>query len=428
MGGGFDRRADTLEEAARIAKDFIGDHARAVGYLDQLFRLRPADGAGRLLARAPARTPRTLGRAGRGAAIPPGDDRRRGGARAAASHRDHAAREARPARRRARRGARPSSRSARGRARSARCSSTCSPTSAPRPRRASMRSTRCACATRRSGAGARVPRASDDRDRLRRRATASATCVANVATACTPWATSRGALDQYVALIALAPEDRAVEDGLRQLAEAARDPGAVGLGAGGRRSGACRTPERRAELLVRSARVEDRQLGRTERASELFEEAVGSEAGRPELRLESLRRLEEIYDGLGEQGEAARTPSSGSRPSSPSPAQALHLGAGGGAGAGARRRGPGARRLAGAARAGSGRRRGARRGARAARPRASAGRRSSICCAGGSTARPPAHQVRADLIEMATLARDRLATSGTRDRHLARGRHALRRR
>ncbi|HXU03224.1 MAG TPA: hypothetical protein VN903_19795, partial [Polyangia bacterium] len=42
--GGFDRRADILEEAARIAKDFIGDHERAVGYLDQLFHLRPTDG------------------------------------------------------------------------------------------------------------------------------------------------------------------------------------------------------------------------------------------------------------------------------------------------------------------------------------------------------------------------------------------------
>ena len=41
---GSDRRADLLEEAARIAKDFAGDHARAVGYLEQLFRLRPADG------------------------------------------------------------------------------------------------------------------------------------------------------------------------------------------------------------------------------------------------------------------------------------------------------------------------------------------------------------------------------------------------
>src|SRR5262249_51630647 len=67
------------------------------------------------------------------------------------------------------------------------------------------------------------------------------------------------ALDQYVALIALAPEDRAIEDSLRQLAEAARDPArlAAGLAAAAK---TCPTPERRAELLVRAGRVEDRQL------------------------------------------------------------------------------------------------------------------------------------------------------------------------
>ena len=43
LRAGSDRRADLLEEAARIAKDFAGDHARAIGYLEQLFRLRPAD-------------------------------------------------------------------------------------------------------------------------------------------------------------------------------------------------------------------------------------------------------------------------------------------------------------------------------------------------------------------------------------------------
>ena len=43
LRAGSDRRADLLEEAARIAKDFAGDHARAVGYLEQLFHLRPAD-------------------------------------------------------------------------------------------------------------------------------------------------------------------------------------------------------------------------------------------------------------------------------------------------------------------------------------------------------------------------------------------------
>jgi tetratricopeptide (TPR) repeat protein len=109
-----------------------------------------------------------------------------------------------------------------------------------------------------------------------------------------------GALDQYVELIALAPEDGAVEDGLRQLAEAARAPArlAAALATAAAACPASRG-ERRAALLVRAARVEDRQLGQPERASALFEDAIAGEAGAPELRLESLRRLEEIYDALG---------------------------------------------------------------------------------------------------------------------------------
>ena len=39
-----------------------------------------------------------------------------------------------------------------------------------------------------------------------------------------------GALDQYAALIALAPEDRSIEDSLRQHAEAARDPARLAAG------------------------------------------------------------------------------------------------------------------------------------------------------------------------------------------------------
>ncbi|HVU53279.1 MAG TPA: hypothetical protein VHL80_21490, partial [Polyangia bacterium] len=42
-GRAVERRAELLEEAARIAKDFTRDHARAIGYLDRLFRLRPTD-------------------------------------------------------------------------------------------------------------------------------------------------------------------------------------------------------------------------------------------------------------------------------------------------------------------------------------------------------------------------------------------------
>ena len=42
-GRGDDRRAELLTEAARIAKDFTRDGARAIGYLDRLFRMRPLD-------------------------------------------------------------------------------------------------------------------------------------------------------------------------------------------------------------------------------------------------------------------------------------------------------------------------------------------------------------------------------------------------
>ena len=42
-GRGDDQRAELLGEAARIAKDFTRDGARAIGYLDRLFRMRPLD-------------------------------------------------------------------------------------------------------------------------------------------------------------------------------------------------------------------------------------------------------------------------------------------------------------------------------------------------------------------------------------------------
>jgi len=42
-GRGDDQRAELLGEAARIAKDFTREGARAIGYLDRLFRMRPLD-------------------------------------------------------------------------------------------------------------------------------------------------------------------------------------------------------------------------------------------------------------------------------------------------------------------------------------------------------------------------------------------------
>jgi tetratricopeptide (TPR) repeat protein len=108
-----------------------------------------------------------------------------------------------------------------------------------------------------------------------------------------------GALDQYVALVALAPEDREIEDRLRQLADAAQDPArlASGLRAAAR---ACPAGERRVELLMRAARVEDRRLGHKAEAAGLLTAAAGEQGAPLEAQLEALRRLEEIHEELGE--------------------------------------------------------------------------------------------------------------------------------
>ena len=296
VGGGLDRRADMLEEAARIAKDFIGDHARAVGYLDQLFRLRPGDG------QVASSLERLLERHERWAELV-------------------AAR-----RFRLEMLAGPEARELRLRIATTLHEKLGQPDAALAEVRALLPDLhedaplagllerllgddRAASETRldaldalrlryeATGAGARVPELLLTAIRfaegarlcdLRRECGERLHALGDVS----------GALDQYTALIALTPEDRAVEDSLRQLAEAARDPArlASGLAAAAK---ACRTAERRVELLVRAAHVEDRQLGHPEQASELFEDATGGEAGAPELRLESLRRLEEIYDALG---------------------------------------------------------------------------------------------------------------------------------
>ncbi len=214
-----------------------------------------------------------------------------------------------------------------------------------------------------------------------------------------------------MALIALTPEDRAIEDSLRQLAEAARDPArlASGLAAAAK---ACRTADRRVELLVRAAHVEDRQLGHPERATELFEDAIGGDAGAPELRLESLRRLEEIYDALGNKPKrlnalerlAAVEPKPGGKRFIWALAAELAVELGD------------VDRALGAWQARLALDRGGRRRAGRARAicsfAASAGRRSSTSCAGASTARRPRYQIRADLIEIATLARQRLGDTG----------------
>jgi hypothetical protein len=107
-----------------------------------------------------------------------------------------------------------------------------------------------------------------------------------------------GALEQYVALLALVPEDREVEDRLRQLAELAGDPAALtrGLTAAAQ---ATATEARRVELLMRAARVEDRQAGHRAEAAALFSAAAGEKTAPLDLRLEALRRLEALHDELG---------------------------------------------------------------------------------------------------------------------------------
>jgi thioredoxin-like negative regulator of GroEL len=108
-----------------------------------------------------------------------------------------------------------------------------------------------------------------------------------------------GAIEQYVALSALVPEDREIEDRLRQLAELGGDPAALvrGLTAAGR---ATAVDERRVELLMRAARVEDRQPGRKAAAAELFAAAAGEPRAPLEVKLEALRRLEALHEELGD--------------------------------------------------------------------------------------------------------------------------------
>jgi tetratricopeptide (TPR) repeat protein len=108
-----------------------------------------------------------------------------------------------------------------------------------------------------------------------------------------------GALDQYVALAALVPEDLEVEDRLRQLAEAAGDPARLARGLAGA-AAACTADRRRVELLMRAARVQDRQLGDRVQAAALFERALAEAAAEPAVRLEALRRLEELHGAMGD--------------------------------------------------------------------------------------------------------------------------------
>jgi tetratricopeptide (TPR) repeat protein len=108
---------------------------------------------------------------------------------------------------------------------------------------------------------------------------------------------SAGALEQYAALICLCPQDLPTEARLRQLAEAAGNQPrlAEALRAA---ADACPVGDRRAELLARAAEVH-RQLGSRVEAAALFEQAVSIDTAAPAQRLENLRRLDELYGDLG---------------------------------------------------------------------------------------------------------------------------------
>ena len=297
VGGGLDRRADLLEEAGRIAKDFTSDHTRAVGYLDQLFRLRPADrqvasSLERLLERHERWADLVAARRFRLEMLAGAEARELRLRIATTLHEklgqpDAALAEVRVLIPDLHDDAPLAGLLERLLA---------DEQAAAETRLEALDGLRLRYEA--TGARARVPEllrtaigfaAGERLCDLRRECGDRLHALGDIS----------GALDQYVALIALAPEDRSIEDSLRQFAEAARDPArlASGLAAAAQ---SCRTPERRAELLLRAARVEDRQLGHPDRATELFEDAIGGEAGSPELRLESLRRLEEIYDALGD--------------------------------------------------------------------------------------------------------------------------------
>jgi tetratricopeptide (TPR) repeat protein len=296
-GRGAERRAEILEEAARIAKDFTSDHARAIGYLDRLFRMRPTD------AEVAASLERLLERDRRWDELVAlwrlrleglaGDEAAALRLRLASVLQDElgqpdAALEVlRPLVAEPGVDAGLAERLERVFADArATAESRLEALAALRPRLEAV------------GRAARVPEllataiAFSDGPRLlalRRECGERLQALGDHA----------GALDQYVALVALAPEDREIEDRLRQLADAAQDPTrlASGLRAAAR---ACPAGERRVELLMRAARVEDRRLGRKAEAAALLTAAAGEEGAPLDVRLEALRRLEEIHDELGE--------------------------------------------------------------------------------------------------------------------------------
>jgi tetratricopeptide (TPR) repeat protein len=408
-GRSADRHAAVLEEAARIAKDFAGDEARAVNYLGQLLRLRPSDvqvasSLERLLERR-ERWDELIGVwQGRLATSSPAEERALRLRSAVALHDKLARPEAALEQVRALLpGAEEDDPLLVGLLEKLLADERATP--ATRLDALAALRQRCeAC-----GARARVPAllriaigfsSAGGLRALRRECGERLHALGDTA----------GALEQYVALLALAPEDTEIEDRLRQLAEAGGDLASLARGLAAA-AHACEAHDRRALLFVRAARVEDRRQGNQAAAAALFETAAAEVGAPDELRLEAWRRLEELYD---EQGEPAKRLRALQRLAAIEPkaegkrlvwAQAAELAASAGD-------------LDGAL------------GAWEARLALDPGDVEALAAQGALLARgerwralgdllrrriattPPAHQVRADLIEIATLARDRLDDPG----------------
>ena len=296
-GRGDDQRAELLGEAARIAKDFTRDGARAIGYLDRLFRMRPLD------AQVASSLERLLERERRWGELCAvwrlrletlsGEEARELRLRLAATLHTELARPAeavevlRPI-----------------------LTGPDAPAGLTERLEQIFIDERAPTETRlevldalrgRLDAAGRAARVAEllavaigfsQRERLqalRRECGERRRALGDMA----------GALEQYVALFALLPEDHEIEDRLRQLAELSGDAAALtrGLTAAAR---ATTVAARRVELLMRAARVEDRQLGRKAEAAALFSSAAAEEVAPPEIRVEALRRLEALHDELGD--------------------------------------------------------------------------------------------------------------------------------
>jgi tetratricopeptide (TPR) repeat protein len=294
------RRKSLLDEAARIAKDFVGDQARAIGYLDQLFRLRPAD------VQVASSLERLLERQERWADVVQ-LWRQRAEALSGAQARELQRRVAVALYEKLRQ---PDQALAQ-----VRLLLSEEGEDSPLPGLLErILADETAPATSRlaalqllrerhdaAGRGARVPELlhiairfaeGEDLRSLRRE------CGERLFTQ----GDLNGALDQYVALACLAPQDREIEDRLRQLAEAAGEPVRLARGLTAA-AAACTAVERRIELLTRAARVHDQQLGNRGEAAALFEEAIAHRAAAPTLRVDILRRLEELYAELADDGK-----------------------------------------------------------------------------------------------------------------------------